>query len=255
MSYLEIYKKRLNRYGLDFQSRVQGQREREFELYLLKSVYRTDIEYDGASIPVTFEKYRQDDTRTLHYLLTQTSVQIPAGTVLMIADAGTESCIVDEGAAPGALIEGCTPWMVYYLEHIKASGYNRYIMLRMSHYLSWVDRSKTTRKSWAYLFGQKNNMLKDEIRSRSRSDTVYGENMKLNFFIMPRNEHLKKDDYFIVGEDPFQEYYHVTGYDIQSTEGVAYVSIDPIYEFDLSTPPTREEGDDKEDFFWLEGGN
>jgi len=24
-------------------------------------------------------------------------------------------------------------WMVYYLENIKASGYNRYIMLKMTH--------------------------------------------------------------------------------------------------------------------------
>lgn len=251
MSYLDLYKKRLNRYGLDFQSRLQGQREKEFEHYLLKSVYRTDVEYDDNLIPVAFEKYRQDDTRTLHYLLTRTSVKIPAGTVLMVPDIWEDG----EGETSGGKPEGHTPWMVYYLEHIKASGYNRYIMLRMSHYLSWISRDKEVRYSWAYLFGQKNNMLKDEIRSRSRSDTIYGENMKLNFFILPRNEHLKKDDYFIVGEKPFQEYYRVTGYDIQSTEGVAYVSVDPIYEYDLTEPPQREEGDDEEDFFWIEGGN
>jgi hypothetical protein len=32
------------------------------------------------------------------------------------------------------------PWMVYYLEDIKASGYNRYIMLSMTHLLKWTGR-------------------------------------------------------------------------------------------------------------------
>ena len=156
--------------------------------------------------------------------LQEPSVKIPAGTILMIPDIGED----EEGRNLwwGGQ-KGHTPWMVYYLEHIKASGYNRYIMLRMSHYISWISRDKKVRYSWAYLFGQKNNMLKRRNTfKRSRSDTIYSENTKLNFFILPRNEHLKKDDYLIVGEKPFQEYYRVTGYDIQSTEGVAYVSVD-----------------------------
>ena len=45
--YEDIYLKRLNRYGYDYQSRIQGQRERVFEDKLLKSVYRVDFEYDG----------------------------------------------------------------------------------------------------------------------------------------------------------------------------------------------------------------
>ena len=48
--------------------------------------------------------------------------------------------------------------MVYYLEHIKASGYNRYIMLRMTHYLTWIARDKSTQTSEAYMDGQENKM-------------------------------------------------------------------------------------------------
>ena len=44
--YNDVYLKRLNRYGLDYQSRVQGQREREFENYLLKTIYRVDFLYE-----------------------------------------------------------------------------------------------------------------------------------------------------------------------------------------------------------------
>ena len=124
----------------------------------------------------------------------------------------------------------------------------------MTHHLTWTDRSGTVREAWAYLYGQEDNMLKDEIRSRSRMDAIYSENLKSSFFILPRNEHIKKDTYLIVGEEPFQEYYRVTGYDIQSTPGVEYVTIDPTYEYDLSKPPEQDIEDNKEDYFWFNGG-
>jgi len=238
MEYYDIYKKRLNRYGLDYQSRIQNKRENEFQLYLAKSVYQVEFTYNSATIIGSFEKYKQDETETLHYLLTDIDVNIPNGTILQIPN------------KDGIL----KPWMVYYLEHIKASGYNRYIMLRMTHYLTWIARDKSTQTSWAYMYGQEDNMLKDELKSRSRMDTLYTENLKASFFVMPKNQYIKKDDYFIVGEQPFQEYYRVTGYDIQSSEGIEYVTIDPIYEYDLTPAPQQSSTDDPEDFFWLNGG-
>jgi hypothetical protein len=33
--------------------------------------------------------------------------------------------------------ETITPWMVWWLEQIEASGYNRYVVLKMTHYLEW----------------------------------------------------------------------------------------------------------------------
>ena len=238
MEYYDIYKKRLNRYGLDYQSRIQNKRENEFQLYLAKSVYKVEFIYNSATIIGSFEKYKQDETETLHYLLTDINVNIPNGTILQIPN------------KDGIL----KTWMVYYLEHIKASGYNRYIMLRMTHYLTWVARDKSMQTSWAYMYGQENNMLKDELKSRSRMDTLYTENLKSSFFVMPKNQYIKKDDYFIVGEQPFQEYYRVTGYDIQSSEGVEYVTIDPVYEYDLTPAPQQSPADNPEDYFWLNGG-
>ena len=237
MDYYEIYKLRLNRYGLDYQSRIQTERERMFDLYLLKTVYRVTFEYNGDLIDGSFEKYKQDETETLHYLLTRINVLIPQGTILFLPNQHGIMC----------------PWMIYYLENIKASGYNRYITLKMTHFLTWTARDGSAQTSWAYMYGQENNMLKDELRSRSRMDTVYNENLKSSFFIMPVNPYVRKDDYFIVGEKPLQEYYRVTGYDIQSTEGCEYVTIDPVYEYDLSaapTPPTDYTGDD---YFWFKG--
>lgn len=239
MSYYdEVYLKRLNRYGLDYQTRIQTQRERLFENLLLKSLYRVNFEYNNEEVPGIFERYKQDETETLHYLLTRTNMNIPNGTILQIPNKDGE----------------LKPWMVYYLEHINASGYNRYIMLKMSHFITWKARDGQEYSTWAYMYGQENNMLKDELRSRSRMDVLYTENLKLSFFVMPTNEHIRKDDYLVIGRDtPLQEAYVVTGYDIQSSEGVEYVSVDPVYIRDETPAPQLQPGEDPDDYFWLKG--
>lgn len=237
--YNDIYKKRLNRYGLDYQSRVQGMRERSFELLLEKSIYRIDFDYDGKINPGVFEKYKQDETRTLHYLLTRTNLNMPNGTILMLSNKDEQE----------------EPWMIYYLEDIKASGYNRYIMLKMTHYITWKARDNKIYSSWAYLYGQENNMLKDELQARSRADARYTENLKTSFFILPINEHIRKDDYLVINENtPLEEAYVVTGYDINSSKGVEYITIDPVYIRDKNPDPIKTETDSNEDFFWIEGG-
>lgn len=238
MSYLEIYSKRLNRFGNDYQSRIQGEREKNFDLYLLKSIYRVDFEYCHRHHAGSLERNKQDETKTQYYLLTKVDLNIPNGTILYLVNKDNIR----------------QPWMVYYLENIKASGYNRYIMLKMTHFLTWTARDGSTQTSWAYMYGQEDNMLKDELKSRSRMDTLYTENLKSSFFILPTNPNIRKDDYFIIGEKPLQEYYRVTGYDIQSSKGVEYVTVDPIYEFDLTPPPEKQETDSDEEFYWLEGG-
>lgn len=238
MGYYDIYNLRLNRYGKDYQSRIQNKREKEFEQYLEKSVYKVNFLFNDAKCVGSLEKYKQDDTRTLQYLLTNIDLNIPNGTILDIPN---------KDKVP-------VPWMVYWLESIEASGYNRYILLKMTHFLTWVARDGSTCTSWAYMYGQEDNMLKDEIRSRSRMDTIYSENLKGSFFVMPTTALIKKDDYLIIGEKPLQEYYRVTGYDIQSSEGVEYVTVDPIYEYDQSPKPEQQEGDDPASFFWLNGG-
>lgn len=236
--YEDIYLKRLNRYGYDYQSRIQAQRERDFEGKLLKSVYRVDFEYDGEVHPATLERFKQDHTELMQYLLTRVSLNLPNGTILMIPD---------KDQVP-------QPWLVFWLESMKASGYNRYIVLKMTHYITWIDRNKIQRESWCYMYGQEDNMLKDELRSRSRMDTLYTENLKMSFFVMPTTEYIRKDDYLEIGEGALKEAYRVTGYDIQSVPGVEYVTVDPVYLRDNSPAPTQTEKDDPAMFYWLNGG-
>lgn len=239
MGYFEdIYKKRVNRYGLDYQSRIQREREELFDLYLLKTIYRVDFFFEDEEVAGSLEKYKQDETQTLQYLLTKTNINMPNGTILMIPDKDKIK----------------KPWLIYYLEDIKASGYNRYIVLKMTHYLTWTARDGSQQESWAYMYGQEDNMLKDEIRSRSRMDTIYAENLKMSFFVMPTTPKIKKDDYLEIGTGELKEQYRVTGYDIQSTPGVEYVTVDPTYEYDLTPAPQQQPGDSEDEFFWLNGG-
>lgn len=239
MNYFEdVYLKRLNRYGYDYQNRIQAQREEVFEGLLLKSIYRVDFVYEDEMHPGLLERYKQDETETMQYLLTRVGLNMPNGTLLMIPDKDMKE----------------QPWLVYWLESIKSSGYNRYIVLKMTHFITWRDRGNIERSTWCYLYGQEDNMLKDEIRSRSRSDTIYAENLKSSFFVCPTNEFIRKDDYMEIGIDALKEGYRVTGYDIISTPGVEYVTVDPVYLRDNSEPPVQKEEDDPAEFFWLNGG-
>ena len=236
--YEDVYLKRLNRYGYDYQTRVQSQRERDFENKLLRGVYRVDFDYDGESHPATLEKYKQDETQLMQYLLTRVSLNLPNGTILMIPDKD----------------QMLQPWLVYWLESIKASGYNKYIVLKMTHYITWLDRDKNEHSSWCYMYGQEDNMLKDELRSRSRMGTLYTENLKTSYFIMPTSEFLRRDDYLEIGEGKLKEAYRVTGYDIQSTPGVEYVTVDPVYIRDNSSAPEQRPTDNPDNYYWLKGG-
>lgn len=237
MSYNRIYKKRLNRYGTDYQSRIQNKREENFHQYLQRSTSKVIFEFNGKIEEGSFERNRQSNTKTLCYLLTDRKLSIPVGTIVMLPDHNKEE----------------KPWMVYWEETIQNSGYNKYSILKMTHFLKW-EYEDYWHESWAYMYGQEDNMLKDEIRSRSRSSVIYGENSKLDFFIMPLNPYIKKELYFEVGDEPYTEGYRVTGYDRQSTPGVQFVTVDPVYLYDKSEKPVKKEEDDEDDFFWFNGG-
>lgn len=228
----DVYMRRLNRYGLDYKSRVQNQRMKEFDDLLNKSAHRLDFEYGGDLIPGILNARKQDETQTLQNLLVRNSVELPSGTILELNK---------------------QIWMVYWLDNAPDSGYNKYIVLKMTHYLTWMARDKQYYSTWAYMYGQEDNMLKDELKSRSRNRAIYNENLKSSFFICPVNEKLRKDDYLEVGEGALKESYVITGYDIQSTPGVEFITIDPVYTRDNGPIPMPQEGDNADDFFWLQG--
>lgn len=247
--YEDVYLKRLNRYGLDYQSRIQGQRERVFEDLLLKSIYRVDFPYNGEIIPGLLERYKQDETETLQYLLLRVNTEIPPGTILQIPNKNYH--YGDELTDDNTYY-----WMIYYLENIKASGYNRYIVLKMTHIIEWKDRSGVIQKARGYFFGPENQHIIDTTMHAVRP-TLYQEPLDSRHIIMPINSKILKEDYFelIDVEHQITDAYRVTGYDRQSTPGVEYVTVDPVYERDKTPAPEKQETDKDTDFYWLTGGN
>lgn len=234
--YNSVYAKRLNRYGLDYQSRIQTQRERDFDNYLYKTIYRVDFEYDGKMIPGSLEHNKQDYSETQAYLLTQIGVQIPNGTVLQIQSKnGIE-----------------TPWMIWWLEQIEASGYNRYIVLKMTHQLTWkIDNVSTTQ--WGYFSGPGTSTISDTIKSSS-GKPIYSENNNLHMFITSYNNTIERDLYFEVVQKDTKQGYVITEFDINSTPGVAYISVDPVPLREEQIAPEPSTDDSQEDYYWLNNG-
>ena len=237
MSYIDVYRKRLNRYGLNYQSRIQGQRERNFDDYLLKSIYRVDFWYDDTFTPATLERYKQDYTETQCYLLTRREVKIPNGTILMI-----------EGADSGV-----KPWMVWWLEEREASGYNTYVVLKMTHLLTWRGVDGQEHEQWAYFSGPGTSAISDSVKS-AVNEAIYKQNDNLHTFITSYNKDISRETYFEVGYKETTSGYVVTELDVNSTPGVVYVSVDPSYTRDKTEITIPKSEKNSADYFWLQGG-
>ena len=243
IDYMDIYLKRVNRYGEDYQTRTQGRREEDFQYLLQKSVYRVEFYYANEMHPGVFTPYSQNETKTLHYLLTNRNLDIPAGTVLELPEKTNSNDVFFE--------QPMQKWMIWYKEEIVASGYNKYIMLRLTHEITWTGRDGIERTIQAYFYGPESG-LRDSLKSSS-SQSVYLEDQVDRLFITSANEYINKDDYFKLSQGKMpNKGYVVTGYNFDSTLGVEYVTVDPVYLRDESVPPID---DGTDDFYWLRGGD
>ena len=79
MSYFDTYMRRLNNDGKSYQERLQKKRERLFEKQLDKSIYKVSFEIDNEKFIGELTPYKQDETKTLQYLLTPLDTKIRAG--------------------------------------------------------------------------------------------------------------------------------------------------------------------------------
>lgn len=232
MKYLEIYRRRLNKYGTNTQERIQGQREKNFEIYLSKSTNLVVFTYEDTEYKGSLERYKQDETRTLQYLLTPISTILPPGVIIDFSG---------------------IPFMVFYLEDIQASGYNRYIMLHMSHTIQW-GLGDNKLESLAYVFGSMSANLRDIIGSSdAKRATAYMIDENYLSVILPKNRKIKKEDFVTINYEGHTSYFRVTGYDRQSTSGVQFVTLNPIYKYDESPVPADVPGA-AEETFWFNGG-
>lgn len=236
MSYFDIYKKRMNRYGDNATDRLEKGRQQNFEKFLYQSPHYTKFQYKEKEVECVFEPSSQDETKTVMHVL----------------------CRVGEKFNPGDIVTICGKrYMFWYWDERQDSGYNRWNVIKLSQRIEWLNEDGSTWSNEAHIFSQQTNMLKNELKSRSRSATLYLENLKLDFMIMPSDKNLEIGSYLVIKIDDMSRAERVTGIDFLSTPGVMYVSMDPTLERDLTPPPEKKLEDDDNDYFWLGniGGN
>jgi hypothetical protein len=122
----------------------------------------------------------------------------------------------------------------------------------MTHYLKWKTDDGEV-EQWAYFSGPGNSAISDAIKT-STGKPIYSENNNLHTFITTQNETICRDLYFEVTQGNITQGYVVKEFDINSTPGVNYVSVDPVPVRNEQTAPIPSTGDKKEDFFWIQGG-
>jgi hypothetical protein len=143
------------------------------------------------------------------------------------------------------------PWMVWWKEEIEASGYNKYVVLKMTHLLTWRDFDNVSHEQWASFSGTGKVAINDVTKSAT-NEAVYKENNILNVFITPYNENLKKDAYIKVPYKETISAYVISELDVNSTPGVAYVTVDPSYIRDEATESNGKSQSAAD--FWFNGG-
>lgn len=232
MSYYNIYKARLNRHGSNQTERLNRGRERNFDKFMAQSPHKSSFIYNGSYIDCVLEPHKQSENKTVMHVLCRSGERIDVGAICTI-----------EGER----------YLFWYWDERKDSGYNRWTVVKVSQAIEWINEDGKTYVSEAYIYGQMDNMLKNELKSRSRSATLYLENLKLDFMIMPIHPEMRVNSYLSIEVKGIKKNYRVTGFDHISTPGVMYVSMDPTLERDLTPAPEKQEGENDNDYFWLGG--
>ena len=233
--YIEIYRKRLNRYGKDYASRIEGKRAREFEDFLLKTPNRVDFEYKGDLVAGVLEQYKQDHSETQGYLLTTRETELPSGTIITFKNKNNQN----------------QNWMVWWQEQIKTSGYNRYVILKMSHLIEW-SKDGVKNKQWSFFSSPGARAVRDTAISGAEG-ARFMENNNSYMFITPYHKDFTRDSYLEMPNGEQVSAYRVVEFDNIATPGVSYLTIESIAKRDNTPTPVKGADDKEQDFFWLRG--
>ena len=86
MSYFDIYRKRVNRYGNNLQERIQGKKEHDFEVFMSKSPNQVTAWDDDLTEAQAYKAVLQtkeyDQDEVVDYLLVPLDREIPMGTII-----------------------------------------------------------------------------------------------------------------------------------------------------------------------------
>lgn len=220
MSYFDIYLKRVNKYGDNFQERIQGKKEHDFEVFMNKSpnLVRARDGEDGEFYQAVLQTKEYDQDEIVDYLLVPLSRKIPMGTIIYTEDSRHKEIYYEDK------VYSARRWINYAIDPYTSTGYNRYTVVELESELSWVlDGIKYT--SFAHATGggsgarDKNINLK--FKTQFSEAGIYLPNKRYSI-IMPYNENLKKNMKITLGG----ETWCVAGFDNISVKGISYVTLE-----------------------------
>jgi hypothetical protein len=143
-------------------------------------------------------------------------------------------------------------WMIWWLEQIKTSGYHRYVILKMNYKLKWFI-GEEEKAQWGYLSSPGTRKLRDSEIAGGEGAIIFTNN-NLRQFITPYHSSFDRDVYIETENGDKISAYRVTEFDNQATEGVSYLSVEPIATKVREAKPRKTTEDKAEDFFWFDGG-
>ena len=222
MSYFDIYRKRVNRYGNNLQERIQGKKEHDFEVFMSKSPNQVaawdDDLTEAKAYKAVLQTKEYDQDEVVDYLLVPLDREIPMGTIIYTKDARHKTVTYEDKSY------SARRWINYAIDPYTSTGYNRYTVVELESELSWVlDGIKYT--SFAHATGggsgarDKNINLK--FKTQFSEAGVYLPNKRYSI-VMPTNEHLKKNMKVTLGGETWR----IAGFDSISVRGVSYVTLE-----------------------------
>lgn len=227
----DIYKKRINRYGTNWQERMQGKREANFENYLLKTTTKVTFLYDFKDIEGSLERYKQDKSQTLMYLLLRIEDKLQIGDIIFIENIYGKNY----------------HFLVYYEEDTASSGYNRYILIKLNKYIEVQNIDKDNQYFMGYFYRSGNSIF--DLMDAT-SIPLFQENNRKYYIITSFDKTITPNTYITINTNDKIQYFKIETIDYFSIKNIMQLELVIHSDIDLSPNPNYEK-DKKEEFFWL----
>ena len=153
MNYIDVYKRRINHLGTNYQEHAYNSGILEFRRYLKYNQHTEhNLRLEGTEVPFSgvILTDKEDENRVSQILLTK-----------VVEDGGPE-------LKPGDLLwwgEDKQPWLLYRSTTSSYQPHQKFYMVRCNYLVNWLDKDRMLNSSWIYLLGSKDSKIKDNFRT------------------------------------------------------------------------------------------
>lgn len=210
MAYINSFLSRVNQYGKNPQERIQHLREHRFSNFVSQSVNKITCSAAGATYEGVLQTKRYAENQIIDYLLLPTSVTIPSGAIITTTDLRFNS----------------RQWIVVNLDPYTTGGNNRFEIVNVDSNGKWLYEGRIIEIPLHYV-GEKESSIADKFKMAGGATGVgiYQQARKLHV-IAPASQYFHKNLKMTVGDGNWK----VTFYDTNSVPGIAYFTLEEIYE-------------------------